>query len=73
MEFFANMIRSCPMKRVKKELDRLPDEYLADLGVSRLGLLAGEQRLGTEIPSRSHRSSASNQPRAGRSVWAEAD
>jgi hypothetical protein len=69
MEFFTNMIRSCRMKRMKKELDRLPDEYLADLGVSRLGLLAGEPRLGTEMPSRSHHFSASKSAKGRQSSW----
>jgi len=28
MEFFANIVRSCRMKRMKKELDRLPTSIL---------------------------------------------
>jgi hypothetical protein len=58
MEFIASMVRSCRMKRIEKELDR---QYLAELGVSRLGLLTDEPLLGAEISPRSYRSSKINQ------------
>lgn len=47
MEFISNMVRSCRLKRMKKELDRLPEEHLADLGVSRIGILTNNPALGT--------------------------
>lgn len=69
MEFFANLIRSYRMNSTKKELDRLPDEHLADLGVSRLGLLVGDPRLGTEVPRRAKSSPARRTAGNRRSSW----
>lgn len=51
MEFLANMIRSCRTKRMKNDIERLPDEHLGASGRSRTEILTNTARPGTDASS----------------------